>query len=122
MRTSSRFHPLDPSLHNFDQVQWGTMADLKSLKAVDAGWSAIMLTCTDLGFVPDQTSIFEEGQLFFIQNFGNVVLPHSESEAETEVTKVLREKRMKDVIICGHLNCRAVDVCLANERDSVAPK
>ena len=122
MRQSSRFHPLDPNLHKFDKVQLGTIADLKSSKSADDGWSAIMLTYADLGFLPDQTLIFDDGQLFMIQNFGNVVVSFSESEPETDVTEVLRTKRMKDVIVCGHLNCRAVEMCLVNERDDGAPK
>lgn len=112
----SPFHPLDSSLHDFSSTQFGSLDDLRVITPTVEGWSAIMVTCSELGFLPDQTSIFEAGQLYVIQNFGNVVLPIPRSESETEVTRSIQTKGLQDVIICGHLNCRSIEHFLAKEQ------
>ena len=87
---SSPFHSLDRSLHDFDLQHFGSTDDLRSVSPTSEGWSAIMVTCSEFGFQPDQNSIFEIGELYVIQNFGNVVLPFGDSG--TEVNRALETK------------------------------
>ncbi len=118
LKSSNLLHQLNPNLHDFDAEQFGSIKDLKALKPTADGWSAIMVTCSEFGFQPDQTSIFEIGRLYIIQNFGNVILPLGDSEFQTEVTHALQTKGLRDVIVCGHVNCRTVGHFLLRDRDN----
>jgi carbonic anhydrase len=110
-------HSLDPSLHDFAPSTFGTIEDLKQLQPNSDGWSAAMVCCSEFGFQPDQNSIFDIGELYTVQNFGNVILPWGEDKVVTEISHVLQEKQLKDLIVFGHVGCKTVEHFLWEDRD-----
>lgn len=117
MENSSELQPLDPSLHDFDPAMFGSIEDLKALQPNADGWSAVMVCCSELGYQPDQNSIFEIGELYTVQNFGNVVLPWGNDEVVTEISYALYDKQLKDLIVFGHVGCQTIEHFLWEDRE-----
>ena len=108
MKTTSHLCPLKTELHDFDSEQFGCVEDLQHLTPTDDGWSAMMVACSECGFSPDQTSLFGDGELFIVQNFGNVVLPENSRSTSTQVIRLSGELGLRDIIVCGHMRCQTV--------------
>ena len=117
MDSSKVLYPLDTSLHDFATSNFGSVEDLKNLHPNSDGWSAVMVCCSEFGFQPDQNSIFEIGELYTVQNFGNIILPLSREQVVTEITQVLREKQLNDLIVFGHVGCKTIEHFLWRDRD-----
>jgi carbonic anhydrase len=117
MDSTNTLHPLDSSLHNFAPSMFGTIEDLKQLQPNSDGWSAVMVCCSEFGFQPDQNLIFEIGELYTVQNFGNVIIPWGEDKVVTEITHALQDKRLKDLIVFGHVGCKTIEHFLWEDRD-----
>ena len=100
---------LKPALHRFDKSRFNDISELQSTSPTRDGWVAMMITCSELGFAPDSNSLFKPGQLFIVQNFGNVVLPDScVTAGETRCVIAATEREIQHIIVCGHLSCRTV--------------
>jgi carbonic anhydrase len=71
---------------------------------------ALMITCSDSRINPNLLTQTEPGELFILRNAGNIVPPHSEApsgEAAT-VEYALHQLHVRDVIVCGHSRCGAI--------------
>ena len=100
---------LKPALHRFDKSRFNDISELQRTSPTRDGWVAMMMTCSELGFAPDSNSLFKPGQLFIVQNFGNVVLPNScVTAGETRCVIAATEREIQHIIVCGHLSCRTV--------------
>jgi carbonic anhydrase len=71
---------------------------------------ALMITCSDSRINPNLLTQTEPGELFILRNAGNLVPPFSETpngEAAT-VEYALHHLHVRDVIVCGHSRCGAI--------------
>lgn len=109
---------LNTELHDLDPALFGSPSQLRCAAPNAEGWSAVMVTCSEFGFRPDDNSAVAPGQLYLIQNFGNV-LPVSPSSPDTQslAHQVIRGG-IRDVIVLGHIGCRFVRSSLCDDRDS----
>ena len=89
-------------------INFGSRNDLRDVVANAAGFRAVMVTCSELGYRPDSNSIFSLNELLVVQNFGNVVLPDETGTYQTEITKLLVDHSLCDVIVCGHSQCEPI--------------
>ena len=77
---------------------------------------ALFITCSDSRVVPDMICQTDPGDLFVIRNAGNLVPPYNPAapgsgEAAT-IEYAIRGLRVKDVIVCGHTGCGAMQAAL----------
>ncbi|MDX1948506.1 MAG: carbonic anhydrase [Pirellulaceae bacterium] len=77
---------------------------------------ALFITCSDSRVNPNLITQTEPGDLFIIRNAGNIVPPHSASPGAEEATVEysIEVLGVRDIIICGHSQCGAMQA-LVNE-------
>jgi carbonic anhydrase len=77
----------------------------------------MFITCSDSRVVPNLITNTEPGELFIVRNVGNIVphvsLPGGTAAAIEYAVEVLA---VRDIIVCGHTHCGAIDALLNPER------
>lgn len=79
---------------------------------------ALFITCSDSRIDPSLLTQTEPGELFIMRNAGNIVPPYgtiSGGEAAT-IEFAVSALGVKDIVICGHSHCGAMNAVLAPER------
>jgi carbonic anhydrase len=82
---------------------------------------ALFITCSDSRMVPDMICQTDPGDLFVIRNAGNIVPPYTPGVPAGEAATIeyaIRGLGIKDIIVCGHTRCGAMQATL--NPDSVA--
>lgn len=70
----------------------------------------LFITCSDSRIIPSSITHAEYGDLFVIRNAGNIIPPYSDEpsgEAAT-IEYALKKLHVKEIIICGHSQCGAM--------------
>ncbi|MBK9294223.1 MAG: carbonic anhydrase [Oligoflexia bacterium] len=88
----------------------------------------LFIACSDSRVVPNLFASTDPGDLFVIRNVGNMIPPcgkkglstADESEAAA-IEFALLNLNIKDIIICGHSECGAMQALLAGREISKAP-
>jgi carbonic anhydrase len=82
----------------------------------------LFITCSDSRVVPNLITGAAPGDLFIVRNVGNVVpglaLPGGTAAAIEYATEVLG---VKDIIVCGHTQCGAIEAVLNPEKMDALP-
>jgi len=76
---------------------------------------ALFITCSDSRIDPNLLTQTEPGELFVLRNAGNIVPPFGSAtsgEAAT-IEYAVRHLRVRDIILCGHSQCGAMQGVLA---------
>ncbi|MDQ3034040.1 MAG: carbonic anhydrase [Myxococcota bacterium] len=88
----------------------------------------LFLACADSRVVPNLLSSTEPGDLFTIRTIGNLIAPAvTEGGPKNDVSEAaaveyaLLVLGVRDVVICGHSRCGAMDATLAGMRFPAAP-
>jgi carbonic anhydrase len=66
---------------------------------------ALFITCSDLQIVPSSLPQTEAGELFLLQNVGNIVPPYEAADGGTDIEYAVSVRGVKDIVICGHSHC-----------------
>lgn len=86
---------------------------------------ALVITCSDSRMVPDMICQTDPGDLFVIRNAGNLVPPYvpgsSCGEAAT-IEYAIRGLGIKNIIVCGHTRCGAMQAALNPEHTKDMPR
>ncbi|AWM40716.1 Carbonic anhydrase 1 [Gemmata obscuriglobus] len=72
---------------------------------------ALFITCSDSRMVPDLICQTDPGELFVLRNAGNIVPPYTPGAASGEAATIeyaIRGLGIKDIVICGHTRCGAM--------------
>jgi carbonic anhydrase len=102
-------------VHTFQKHVFGTRRDLFERLAVGQRPMALFITCSDSRIDPNLITQTEPGELFILRNAGNIVPPHgsgTNGEAATIEFAVVA-LGIRDVIVCGHSGCGAMQALLA---------
>ena len=78
---------------------------------------ALFITCSDSRIDPFMMTQTEPGELFILRNAGNIVPPYGNTnggEAAT-IEFAVSALGVKDIVICGHSHCGAMNGLLAPE-------
>ena len=110
-------------IHSFQRGFFATHRDLfKRLATEGQNPETLFITCSDSRVVPNLITGTEPGELFLVRNVGNVVprldLPGGTAAAIEYATEVLG---VKDIIVCGHTQCGAIDAVLNPEKMDALP-
>ena len=85
-------------------------------KLADAQFpQALFVTCSDSRMVPDLICQADPGELFVLRNAGNIIPPYTPGSPSGEAATIeyaIRGLGIRDVIVCGHTRCGAMQaVC-----------
>lgn len=72
---------------------------------------ALFITCSDSRVNPNLITQTEPGQLFIMRNAGNIIPPHGAANGGEGATVeyAVMALHIRDIIICGHSHCGAVN-------------
>jgi carbonic anhydrase len=79
---------------------------------------ALFITCSDSRVMPDLITQAEPGDLFVLRNAGNLIPPHMagrESGEAATIEYAIKSLKIRDVIVCGHTLCGAMQGLLHPE-------
>jgi len=104
-------------IHHFQQTIFDTQKHLFERLAQGQQPLALFLTCSDSRIDPSLLTQTQPGELFIMRNAGNIVPPYGTvlgGEAAT-IEYAVAVLKVKDIIICGHSLCGAMDGLLHPE-------
>src|SRR5712671_3774972 len=72
---------------------------------------ALFITCSDSRVVPELITQTDPGDLFVLRNIGNIVPPHGSPSGAVAsgIEYAIRALKVKDIVVCGHTRCGAMD-------------
>lgn len=79
---------------------------------------ALFITCSDSRVMPDLITQAEPGDLFVLRNAGNLIPPHMAGRDSGEAATIefaIKSLKIRDVIVCGHTLCGAMQALLHPE-------
>ncbi len=102
----------------FQKLAYPRHKDLFERLAKNQTPQAVFIACSDSRVVPNLMVQAEPGDLFIIRNAGNIVPPAGSSYGGTTASLeyAIVALGIRDVILCGHSNCGAMQGILHPER------
>lgn len=101
--------------HRFRRLEYAkNRVFFESLAARRQEPMAPFITCSDSRVHPNLITQTEPGDLFLIRNAGNIVPPHSSTAGGEEATVEfsIEVLGIRDIVICGHSQCGAMNALL----------
>ncbi len=110
-------------IHSFQRGFFTTHKELfEKLATEGQNPETLFITCSDSRVVPNLITGAAPGDLFIVRNVGNIVpgltLAGGTAAAIEYATEVLE---VKDIVVCGHTQCGAVEAILNPEKLSALP-
>lgn len=86
---------------------------------------ALLIACCDSRVVPNVFASTDPGDVFVVRNIGNIVPPYKHAEVADYSTYAaieysLTNLAVKDIVVCGHSECGAMQALLANNNSESA--
>ncbi len=104
-------------IHQFQQNIFTSRQDLYEKLVGGQHPLALFITCSDSRIDPCTLTQVKPGDLFLMRNAGNIVPPYGAAaggEAAT-IEFAVAELKVKDIVICGHSHCGAMNALLQPE-------
>ena len=83
----------------------------------------LFITCADSRVDPNLVTQSRPGELFIVRNVGNIIPPHDAIKDKNSVAAALEFAvlvlNVKDIIVCGHSNCGAMQMLYQNGQTTV---
>lgn len=105
-------------IHQFQQDIFSAKQQLFERLAEGQNPLALFITCSDSRIDPTLLTQTEPGELFIMRNAGNIVPPYGAingGEAAT-IEFAVKALGVKDIIICGHSYCGAMEGLLVPDK------
>jgi carbonic anhydrase len=86
---------------------------------------ALFITCSDSRMVPDMICQTDPGDLFVVRNAGNIIPPYTPGAVSGEAATIeyaIRGLEIKDIIVCGHTRCGAMQAALHPDQVKDMPR
>ncbi len=86
---------------------------------------ALFITCSDSRVMPDLITQAEPGDLFVLRNAGNLIPPNGAAPDSGEAATIeyaVHALNIKDIIVCGHTRCGAMQALLQPESLGKLPR
>ncbi|MFH8572931.1 carbonic anhydrase [Streptomyces sp. NPDC017993] len=98
----------------------------EEFRALEAGQSpeALFITCSDSRVVPSLITGARPGELFELRTAGNIVPEYSSDRPSGETATIeyaVRVLGVRDIIVCGHSHCGAVNALVSGDDLSGVP-
>jgi len=98
-------------VHKFKESEFNTKQELFEKLAKGQEPLALFITCSDSRVIPSMLTQSDPGDLFIIKNAGNIIPPHGavKGGAAGTIEYAMKVLKVKDIIICGHSHCGAMN-------------
>jgi carbonic anhydrase len=86
---------------------------------------ALFIGCSDSRVIPNLITQTDPGDLFVLRNAGNLIPPHGAAPDSGEAATIeyaLSTLRIRDVVVCGHTRCGAMQALLHPELTERLPR
>jgi carbonic anhydrase len=102
---------------DFQRRIFGTKQSLFGRLAKGQRPPELFITCSDSRINPNLLTQTEPGELFILRNAGNLVPPHGGPTGGEEATVeyAVVQLKVRDIIVCGHSQCGAIQGLLHPE-------
>lgn len=110
-------------IHVFQETVFASQQELFERLAKGQSPDALFITCSDSRISPNLITQTDPGELFIVRNAGNIVPPYGAvcgGEAAT-IEFGVAGLGVKDIIVCGHSLCGAMDALLNREKTADMP-
>ncbi|MDP1758457.1 MAG: carbonic anhydrase [Thermodesulfovibrionales bacterium] len=81
----------------------------------------LFITCADSRVDPNLVTQSKPGELFIVRNVGNIIPPYDAIKDKNSVAAAIEfavlSLKVKDIIVCGHSNCGAMEALYKDERE-----
>lgn len=110
-------------IHQFQQKTFLPLQGLFEQLAKSQNPETLFITCSDSRIDPNLLTQAKPGDLFILRNAGNIVPPHGAGNGGEAATIELAVTALgvKDIIICGHSHCGAMQGLLKPEQVASLP-
>lgn len=111
-------------IHKFQSDIFHARKDLFSRLIGGQKPQALFITCSDSRVVPELVTQADPGDLFVLRNAGNLIPPYApgaSGEAAT-IEYAVRGLGVRDIIVCGHTRCGAMQACLEADATNGMPR
>lgn len=112
-------------VHQFQTHYFREQAELfRRLAARGQNPQALFITCCDSRLLPHQMTQAQPGDLFVLRTLGNIIPPYGVSTGGEGATVeyAVTVLGIKDVIVCGHSHCGAMQALLQPEQAAAVPQ
>jgi carbonic anhydrase len=102
-------------IHNFQANIFRSRHELFERLRTGQNPQALLITCSDSRVMPELITQAEPGDLFVLRNAGNLVPPYGAGSVGGEAATIefaVKSLKIKDVIVCGHTLCGAMQAVL----------
>jgi carbonic anhydrase len=116
-------HRLLQGIHRFQREVFSSHERLFQRLVAGQQPEALFVTCSDARINPDLLMQARPGDLFVLRNAGNIIPDYGAGhggEAAT-IEFALEVLGVRDIIVCGHSHCGAMQALLAPERLATLP-
>ena len=110
-------------IHQFQNEDFASLESLFQQLAERQTPETLFITCSDSRIDPNLLTGSRPGDLFILRNAGNIVPPHAalaSGEAAT-IEYAVAALGVKDIIVCGHTHCGAMNGLLHPEQVAALP-
>lgn len=112
-------------IHRFQSDVFAPNREFYSKLPIGQRPQALLITCSDSRVVPELICQCNPGDLFVIRNAGNIVPPYhafSPSGETATIEYAVKGLGIRDVIICGHTHCGAMQALSDPESTIAMPR
>jgi carbonic anhydrase len=102
-------------IHKFQSDVYHTREELFRRLVGGQNPQALFITCSDSRMVPDLICQTDPGDLFVMRNAGNLVPSYTAGASSGEAATIeyaVRGLGIKDIIVCGHTKCGAMQAAM----------
>lgn len=102
-------------IHRFQADIFGPRHELFGRLTTGQNPQALFITCSDSRVMPELITQAEPGDLFVLRNAGNLIPPHGaapDSGAAATIEYAVKSLKVRDVVVCGHTLCGAMQALL----------
>ena len=106
---------------NFQRSYFREEADFFRRLSTGQSPEVIFITCADSRVDPNLVTQSRPGELFIVRNVGNIIPPYEAIKDKNSVAAAIEfavlKLPVKDIIVCGHSNCGAMQALTAQEHE-----
>jgi carbonic anhydrase len=109
-------------LHTFQTTVFPIQKDFFESLVTGQKPEILFITCSDSRINPQLITTTKPGEMFILRNAGNIIPQFGDgSSEEATVEFAVSELGVKDIILCGHFHCGAIQAALDIERTKKMP-
>jgi carbonic anhydrase len=112
-------------IHKFQAGFFREKTELFERLASGQSPETLFISCSDSRVIPDLLMQTDPGDLFVLRNAGNLIPPHGAAPDSGEAATIeyaVAALGVKDIIVCGHTQCGAMQALLYPEKISQLPR